>query len=99
MPITETEDPRYISLVLAKVFLLVVVGGVVDLVLDQPTNLLSSHVVLELIIVVASLAGATYLVLGWFGPDGGWWPSACCRSSASRRDGTRNGELPAFLPA
>ncbi|MEQ9398788.1 MAG: helix-turn-helix transcriptional regulator [Longimicrobiales bacterium] len=65
MSAIEAEDPRYISLVLAAIFLLVVVAGVIDLILDRPTDLLGPHVVLELTIVVASLAGATYLALGW----------------------------------
>lgn len=54
-----------ISLILAAVFLLVVVGGTIDLLLDRPTEFLSLHVVLELTIIVASLSAATFLAMGW----------------------------------
>ena len=65
MAVEEPDTTDHISVVLAAVFLLVVVGGVMDLVLDQPTDLLSLHVILEVLIVIASLGAATYLAFGW----------------------------------
>lgn len=59
------EEPR-IALVLAGVFTLIVIGGVVDLILDGPTTLLSFHVVFELGLVSVSLIAATYLARGWY---------------------------------
>ena len=65
------SDPEYqegppIPLVLAAVFVLVVVGGVVDLALDAPTTLFSAHVLFELGLVMISLVAATYLARGWY---------------------------------
>ncbi len=59
-------DGGRITLVLAMVFLLVVVGGVVDLILDRPTTLLSLHVVFEVLLVSLSLGAAMYLGRGWY---------------------------------
>jgi DNA-binding NarL/FixJ family response regulator len=57
--------PR-IDLVLAAIFLLVVVGGTIDLVLDSPPTLLSLHVAFEVLMVLLSLGAATYLGHGWY---------------------------------
>lgn len=51
--------------VLALVFLVIVTGGIVDLILDQPTTLLSGHVLFEVGMVLVSLGAATYLAAGW----------------------------------
>ncbi len=59
------RSPR-IQLTLALVFLLVVVGGSVDLILDKPQRLISPHVLFELGLVVLSLGAASYLAQGWF---------------------------------
>jgi DNA-binding NarL/FixJ family response regulator len=59
------QDPK-IQLLLSGVFLIVVVGGVIDLILDQPDRLISAHVLFELAIVAVSLASATYLARGWY---------------------------------
>lgn len=59
------ENPR-ILLFLGVVFLLVVVGGVVDLILDQPSSLWSVHVGFEVLLVAMSLGAAGYLGLGWY---------------------------------
>ncbi len=64
----DSEDrhgPR-IQLILAAIFLLVVVGGVVDLILDDPPTLFSLHVGFELVMVLLSLAAAAYLGRGWY---------------------------------
>lgn len=57
--------PR-IALVLATIFLVVVVGGVIDLILDRPTTLLSLHVAFEVLMVTLSLGAAAYLAFGWY---------------------------------
>ena len=59
------EEPN-ILLVLILIFLLVVAGGVVDLILDRPTTILSLHVGFELLMVVLSLGAAAYLGRGWY---------------------------------
>ncbi len=58
------RNPR-ISLILSVIFLLVVVGGIVDLILDRPVTLLSWHVGFEILMVALSLGAAGYLGLGW----------------------------------
>jgi DNA-binding CsgD family transcriptional regulator len=59
------DGPR-IQLVLAAVFLLVVAGGVADLILDRPTTLFSIHILFEVGLVLVSLSAATYLARGWY---------------------------------
>jgi DNA-binding NarL/FixJ family response regulator len=63
---TEYADGPRIGLVLAAIFLLVVVGGTVDLILDDPPTLLSPHVGFEVLLVLLSLAAAAYLARGWY---------------------------------
>lgn len=52
-------------LLLTAILGAIVVGGVVDLVLDQPTDWLSVHVLFEVGMVTLALVTATALVLGW----------------------------------
>jgi len=59
------QDPR-VQLILAGIFLVIVTGGVTDLILDRPTTLWSAHVLVELGMVLVSLGAATYLARGWF---------------------------------
>lgn len=59
------ENPR-IQLILALVFLMVVVGGVVDLILDRPASLLGAHVLFEVALIAMSLGAASYLARGWY---------------------------------
>jgi DNA-binding NarL/FixJ family response regulator len=54
-----------LQVVLVVVFLVIVTGGIVDLILDQPTTLLSGHVLFEVAMVVVSLGAAAYLASGW----------------------------------
>lgn len=54
-----------LPLILAIFLVLVVVGGVVDLVLDRPTTLWSWHVIFELTMVLLSLSFAIVLFRGW----------------------------------
>lgn len=61
----ETQGPalRWI-LVLALVS--IIVGGTVDLILDQPTTWLSFHVIFEVLMLAGALLMATTLWLGWY---------------------------------
>jgi DNA-binding NarL/FixJ family response regulator len=63
---TEYGDGPRLDLLLAAIFLLVVVGGTVDLILDDPPTLLSLHVGFEAIMVLVSLGAASYLARGWY---------------------------------
>ena len=58
---SELEPGSRITLTLALFFLLVVVVGVVDLILDRPATLLSFHVAVEVMMVLVSLGAASYL--------------------------------------
>lgn len=60
------DEKPSILLVLTLIFLLVVAGGVVDLILDRPTTLLTPHVAFEVLMVALSLGAAGYLGLGWY---------------------------------
>lgn len=51
---------------LAALFLVVVVGGIIDLILDRPTTLFSLHIIVEVVLVVVSLGAASFLALGWY---------------------------------
>lgn len=53
------------TLVLAIAFLAMVVGGVVNLVLDAPASWLSPHPIFELTTIAFSLGLAIYLLHGW----------------------------------
>jgi len=54
------------QLVVWLLLVIVVVGGVADLLLDAPARALSAHVLLEVVLVVASAGGAIYLGWGWY---------------------------------
>lgn len=58
------QNPR-IQLALAAIFLLIVVGGIVDLILDAPERLFTPHVLFEVGMVLVSLAAAAWLARGW----------------------------------
>jgi DNA-binding CsgD family transcriptional regulator len=53
-------------LVLAVAFASIIIGGSVDLALDQPQRWLSFHVVFELLMITGALVMATALWLGWW---------------------------------
>ena len=59
------QDPN-VQLIMAALFLIVVAGGVVDLILDQPETLFSGHVLFELAMILISLGAATFLATGWY---------------------------------
>jgi DNA-binding CsgD family transcriptional regulator len=58
------EDPRNIRPLLIAILLVIVTGGVIDLILDAPTAL-DAHVVFELAMIAFALASAVLLWRGW----------------------------------
>jgi DNA-binding NarL/FixJ family response regulator len=52
------------------VFLAVVVGGVIDLILDRPENLFSAHVLFEVGLIALSIGAASYLAMKWYATAG-----------------------------
>lgn len=67
MRLLDDSEGRGIPLLLAAIFLVIVVGGVIDLILDRPATLFSAHVLFELVMIVLSLTAAGYLAWGWYG--------------------------------
>jgi DNA-binding NarL/FixJ family response regulator len=61
-----SEQDSKIQLLMSGLFLVVVVGGIIDLIMDRPEKLLSVHVLFELSLISVSLAAATYLARGWY---------------------------------
>jgi DNA-binding NarL/FixJ family response regulator len=59
------DGPRGLRLMVAGALLIMVVGGVADLVLDAPDDLGSVHVLLELFMIAFGLATAAMLARGW----------------------------------
>ncbi len=59
------RDPR-LPLLLALALGSIVVGGSVDLILDQPQSWISFHVIFELLMLSGALLMATTLWLGWW---------------------------------
>lgn len=53
-------------IILVASLLAIVVGGTVDLVLDQPTHWLSYHVIFETLMIAGAAVMATSLWLGWW---------------------------------
>ncbi len=65
VPDDRDADVRPLDRVVMVVLALVGVGGIVDLLLDEPTSWLSAHVVLELALVATSITLASTLWLRW----------------------------------
>lgn len=61
----DSELAGRLPLVLAGFLVVVVVGGVLDLVLDEPSTIWSLHVAFELGMVLVSFAFAVLLFRGW----------------------------------
>lgn len=78
----ETESRRIQILLL----LTLAAGGVADLVLDAPTDLLEPHALLEIGLIAASVGTATYLMWRWRGTER---DLARARSSLARLDAER----------
>lgn len=62
----DEEHGTGLRLLLAGILLVIVAGGVVDLILDAPRAWLTFHVLFELGMVAAALVSATALWLGWW---------------------------------
>lgn len=60
------EEPR-LDRVVAVIMAVVVIGGITDLILDQPTTLWSAHVLMEIGLILVSLGALVYLARGWLG--------------------------------
>ena len=59
------EESRQMQLVLVAVVMAIVMGGVVDLLLDAPKNWLSGHTLYEVTLIVVGLGIAIWLWLNW----------------------------------
>lgn len=59
------DDGPSMRVVLAGVLLLIVAGGIVDLVLDAPPTWRSGHVVYEIALILAAIGAAVWLWLNW----------------------------------
>ena len=62
----DMESDSRLPWVLALALGSIVVGGFVDLILDQPERWLSFHVIFETLMIVGALLMATTLWLGWW---------------------------------
>lgn len=60
------DSDRRLRGLLALALASILVGGVADLVMDQPTDWLSFHVVFESLMIAGALLMATTLWLGWW---------------------------------
>lgn len=58
------EHPRLPQLIIG-LLVVIVVGGIVDLVFDNPDSWISPHVGFEVVLIVTSLSLAVYLWRGW----------------------------------
>lgn len=65
MRLDSDSSPNF-PILLTVIFVLIVVGGTVDLVLDAPESLLSVHVLFEVTLIVTSLGIVVYLTTGWY---------------------------------
>ena len=69
---TDVEDPEVreregkLTLLLIVAMLLIVTGGTIDLILDDPESWLSAHVLFELSLIAGALILAGSLWLGWW---------------------------------
>ena len=61
-----TELDRRLHWILTIALLSIIVGGTIDLVMDQPQRWLSLHVVFETLMIAGALVMATTLWLGWW---------------------------------
>lgn len=52
--------------ILAVALVSIIVGGTIDLVLDQPADWISFHVIFEVLMIAGALLMATTLWLGWY---------------------------------
>ena len=62
----DLQDDRWLRALLFVALGSIIVGGVVDLILDQPERWLSFHVIFETLMIVGALLMTTTLWLGWW---------------------------------
>ena len=62
----EHEDQDNLRIILVVALLSIIVGGTIDLLLDEPEDWLSFHVVFESLMIAGALVMATTLWLGWW---------------------------------
>lgn len=60
------EDHEHLRVILAVALLSIIVGGTIDLLMDQPEHWLSFHVIFETLMIAGALVMATTLWLGWW---------------------------------
>jgi DNA-binding CsgD family transcriptional regulator len=60
------ENGRDLRWLLALALLSIIIGGTVDLMLDEPATWLSFHVIFETLMIAGALLMATTLWLGWW---------------------------------
>jgi DNA-binding CsgD family transcriptional regulator len=83
----DDESGFRLRVLLVVVLLAIVLGGTIDLYLDQPEQWLSLHVIYELLLIAAGLVGATALWLGWWRADRS---AAALRRSLQERGAERD---------
>ena len=62
----EHDNHEHLRVILVVALLSIIVGGSIDLLMDQPENWLSFHVVFETLMIAGALVMATTLWLGWW---------------------------------
>ena len=62
----EHENHEHLRVVLVVALLSIIVGGSIDLMMDQPESWLSFHVIFETLMIAGALVMATTLWLGWW---------------------------------
>lgn len=62
----EHEDHDNLRLILVVALLSIIVGGTIDLLMDQPEDWLTFHVIFESLMIAGALVMATTLWLGWW---------------------------------
>ncbi len=62
----DLETDERLRLILAAALSAIIVGGVVDLILDQPETWLSFHVIFETLMIAGALLVTTTLWMGWW---------------------------------
>jgi DNA-binding CsgD family transcriptional regulator len=62
----EHENHEHLRVILVVALMSIIVGGSIDLMMDQPESWLSFHVVFETLMIAGALVMATTLWLGWW---------------------------------
>ena len=93
-PANEFRGP--LPAVMAGFLLLVMVGGLLDLMLDAPDRVWSFHVLFELGMVISSLAFAVMLFRGWRRSAAAWSSTRCSLEESQRLVAQRQAERDAW---